>query len=249
VNTPSSVLRPGPHRPLPRAGAVLQLALGLAALGLAGPACSRSSGDGGGRPKPPVVRQDGRDLTFFWFDSTGSVHRVERISDVPLNARDRVLVQPLDPRAATGAWAFIADLRQPGSDGVYPVQVLTREAYSTEVRARMAAGHPETKVASASEGPSAPSAPGALPTAGKQVVIYLTPGCPHCRRAKEWMTKLGIPFVEHDIEQDAAAARWVLQNTGSTAVPVFQVGSRILQGFNQEALRRAVREELGIELL
>ncbi len=56
-------------------------------------------------------------------------------------------------------------------------------------------------------------------------------------------------FVEHDIEQDAAAARWVVQNTGSTAVPVFQVGARVLQGFNPDALRRAVQEELGIQLL
>ncbi len=222
------------------------------------PDCARGGADGGAKPPAPAVRDDSADLSFFWFDSTGAVHRVERISDVPLAARDRVLVQPLDPQKATGAWAFVADLRRAGTDGRFPVQVLTREAYSNEVRARMAAGRPapttaaSTGAAAAGAGGSAqakapPSPP--LPAAEKRVVIYVTQACPYCRRAREWMTKVGIPFVERDIEQDAAAARWVMQNTGSTAVPVFQVGARVLQGFNPDALRRAVHEELGIQLL
>jgi glutaredoxin len=203
------------------------------------------------------VRNDSADLSFFWFDSTGAVHRVERISDVPLAARDRVLVQPLDPQKATGAWAFVADLRRAEADGRFPVQVLSREAYSNEVRARMAAGRPATTTASTGTAPAggtastqakAPPSP-PLPTADKRVVIYITQACPYCRRAREWMTKVGIPYVERDIEQDAAAARWVVQNTGSSAVPVFQVGARVLQGFNPDALRRAVQEELGIQLL
>lgn len=213
------------------------------------PACSRDDGTAHRPPTAPVVRESSTEFSFFWFDSTGAVHRVARISDVPPEARDRVLVQPLVVEAGAGAWAFVADLRRPGSDGTFPVQVLTREAYSNEVRARMAAGRPPVE---ASETPTAaeggpPAA--ALPAAAGKVVIYLTQGCPHCRHAKEWMTRVGVPFVEHDIEADAAAARWVMQNTGSTAVPVFQVGKRVLQGFNADALRRAVEAELGIKLL
>jgi len=206
--------------------------------------CARSE-DAAGRPPPaPVVRESSTEYWFFWFDSSGAVHRVGRVSDVPPEARDRVLVQPLEAAAASGAWAFVADLRRPGPNGAFPVQVLTREAYSEEVRARMAASRPAETPPIADAGPTP-----ALPAAGGKVVIYLTQGCPHCRRAKEWMTRAGIPFVERDIEADAAAARWVLQNTGSTAVPVFQVGRRVLQGFNPDALRQAVEAELGIRLL
>jgi glutaredoxin len=213
------------------------------------PACSKDN-DAASRPPPaPVVRESSTGFSYFWFDSTGAVHRVERISDVPPEARDRVLVQPLDAQAGAGAWAFIADLRRPGSDGAFPVHVLTREAYSNEVRARMAAGRPAEPSTASSPVGGGPAAPAALPAEGGKVAIYLTQGCPHCRRAKEWMTRAGIPFVEHDIEADAAAARWVLQNTGSTAVPVFQVGKRVLQGFNPDALRQAVEAELGIKLL
>ena len=221
--------------------------LPLAATLLAG--CGRGSGDGPSKPAAPVVREDSTDLALFWFDSTGAVHRVERVSDVPLEARDRVLVQPLDSRQTSGAWAFVADMRRQGADGRYTVQVLTREAYSEEVRARMRAGRPEQEPAAAGSAVAGGPPPQASLADTKQVVIYLTQGCPHCRRAKEWMTRLGVPFVERDLEEDAAAARWVLQNTGSTAVPVFQVGKRVLQGFNQNALRQAIEDELGIKLL
>lgn len=207
--------------------------------------CARNDDPAGRPPAAPVVRESSTEYSFFWFDSSGAVHRVGRVSDVPPEARDRVLVQPLDAAAAGGAWAFVADLRRPGENGAFPVQVLTREAYSEEVRQRMAASRPaETPATAADAGPTP-----ALPAADGKVVLYLTQGCPHCRRAKEWMTRAGIPFVERDIEADAAAARWVLQNTGSTAVPVFQVGQRVLQGFNPDALRQAVEAELGIRLL
>jgi glutaredoxin len=213
-----------------------------------GPACAKDDGATGRPPAAPVLRESSTGFSFFWFDSTGAVHRVERISDVPPEARDRVLVQPLAAEAGAGAWAFVADLRRPGDDGAFPVQVLTREAYSNEVRARLAASRPAEASTTPAAGAGGPPTT-ALPAAGGKVVIYLTQGCPHCRRAKEWMTRAGIPFVEHDLEADAAAARWVMQHTGSTAVPVFQVGQRVLQGFNPDALRQAVEAELGIKLL
>jgi len=213
-----------------------------------GAGCGRDSG-GPSKPAAPVVREDSKDLALFWFDSTGAVHRVESVAGVPLEARDRVLVQPLEARQSSGAWAFIADLRKPGGDGKYPVQVVTREAYSDEVRARMRASHPEQEPASTGAAVAGSPSGQAPLVETKQVVIYLTQGCPHCRRAKEWMTRVGVPFVERDIEEDSAAARWVMENTGATAVPVFQVGKRVIQGFDQSALRRAIEEELGLQLL
>ncbi|MBN1771406.1 MAG: glutaredoxin family protein [Deltaproteobacteria bacterium] len=224
-----------------------RLAALAALVALALPSACSKGGDAADRPPAaPVVRESSTGFSFFWFDSAGAVHRVARISDVPPEARDRVLVQPLEAEAGSGAWAFVADLRRPGENGAFPVQVLTREAYSNEVRARLAASRPAEAAETPEDGGPSSSA---LPTASGKVAIYLTQGCPHCRRAKEWMTRAGIPFVEHDIEADAAAARWVMQNAGSTAVPVFQVGKRVLQGFNPDALRQAVESELGIRLL
>ena len=51
------------------------------------------------------------------------------------------------------------------------------------------------------------------------------------------------------LEVDRDAARFVMERTGSTAVPVFQVGTKILQGFSPEALKAALRDQLGLNVL
>jgi glutaredoxin len=217
---------------------------------LAGSACRGGAAGGeAGPPDPPRIAADGAGYLFFWFDADGAVSRAESPEAVPIEARGRVLVQSVDPGApSSGAWAFVADLRTIREDGTYAVEVIPREAYSEEVRARFA-----SVVEPASTGPAAPpgrdDAGAATAADAGAVEIYLTQGCPHCRRAKEWLRRNGIPFVEFDLEEDAAAARWVQRNTGATAVPVFRIGKRILQGFNPEALQRAVEQELGIRIL
>jgi hypothetical protein len=49
----------------------------------------------------------------------------------------------------------------------------------------------------------------ANPPAGSDgVVIYTTPGCPHCKAAKELLGRKGISFTEVDVERDAEAAHY-----------------------------------------
>lgn len=228
----------------------------LAAAAASSSACRRGTESGGARPdgtppKPPAIKADRTDLIFFWFDSEGAVRRGQRVDDVPLDARDRVLVQVVGPgQVGSGPWAFVTDLSRPRSDGTYPVEVMTRERYSEEVRSRYAAA--QTPVAAPTGGPPPAGGSGSaapLPAPEGRVAIYLTQGCPHCRRAKEWMTRHGVPFVEYDIEADARAARFVMERTGASSVPVFQVGSKILQGFSPDTLRKTVKDELGLDIL
>ncbi len=214
--------------------------------------CGRGSaaGDASGAPKPPIVRADGGGLAFFWFAEDGSIERAESAGDVPEPARARVLVQPIGPgQAGSGAWAFVADLRAPGPDGIYPVRVVTREAYSEEIRSRHAASQTAIDAATAAEDAGSAGPAVAPATTDGKVVMYMTQGCPHCRRAREWFARNRIPLVERDVERDPQALRFIQERTGSTAVPVFQVGSRIVQGFSTDALRRVIKEQIGIDLL
>lgn len=60
------------------------------------------------------------------------------------------------------------------------------------------------------------------------VTMYSTPWCGYCHRLKAQMTREGITFVEVDIEQDPAAAAFVMSvNGGNRTVPtlVFPDGS------------------------
>ncbi|NHC45656.1 mycoredoxin [Motilibacter aurantiacus] len=56
--------------------------------------------------------------------------------------------------------------------------------------------------------------------AAREVVMYSTTWCGYCRRLKSAMDRAGIAYSEVDIEQDAAAAEFVMGvNGGNRTVP------------------------------
>lgn len=57
-----------------------------------------------------------------------------------------------------------------------------------------------------------------------QLVIYSTVWCGYCTRLKRQLERLGLPFVNVDIEQDPEAAAFVEQaNGGSQTVPTVRL--------------------------
>ena len=66
---------------------------------------------------------------------------------------------------------------------------------------------------------------------GNEVVLYTTRWCPSCRRAREHLSKRGIPFSDWDIESNpyARAEYNILKGRG---VPLILVGKQRMNGFN-----------------
>ena len=61
-----------------------------------------------------------------------------------------------------------------------------------------------------------------------QLIMYTTPWCGFCRNLKKQLARTGIEMTEVDIEQDPAAAEFVMSvNGGNQTVPtvVFPDGS------------------------
>ena len=73
-----------------------------------------------------------------------------------------------------------------------------------------------------------------------KVVLFSTPTCSWCRRAKKYMRENKIPFKEVNVERDAAAARDVQRKTGQTGVPVIKIGGEWIVGFDRPAIERAL---------
>ena len=71
-----------------------------------------------------------------------------------------------------------------------------------------------------------------------RVLVFTTPTCPWCNRAKTYLRGKGIPFREVDVSRDAAAARELVRRTGQMGVPVIVVGNRPIVGFDQPKLDR-----------
>jgi glutaredoxin 3 len=68
------------------------------------------------------------------------------------------------------------------------------------------------------------------------VEIYTTPTCGYCHQAKSYLSALGVPFVEHDVSVDNAAAEEMVRLTGQMGVPVIVVDGEAIIGFDKARL-------------
>ncbi len=72
----------------------------------------------------------------------------------------------------------------------------------------------------------------------KRVIIFTTPTCSHCRHAKHYLRERGIKFRDVDVSRDPVAARDMVRLSGQQGVPVIQIGSSVIVGFNRPEVDR-----------
>ncbi|HTX74317.1 MAG TPA: Uxx-star family glutaredoxin-like (seleno)protein [Rectinemataceae bacterium] len=72
------------------------------------------------------------------------------------------------------------------------------------------------------------------------VTIYTTPSCSYCRVAKDYFRQHGVPFTEFNVAADPRRADEMLRRSGQMGVPVIDVNGRIIVGFNQSEIERAL---------
>lgn len=72
--------------------------------------------------------------------------------------------------------------------------------------------------------------------AEKKAVVYTTPTCPYCKRAKDYLTQKGIDYIEYNVALDRDKAREMIQKSGQMGVPVIVIGDEVVVGFNQTKL-------------
>ncbi len=72
----------------------------------------------------------------------------------------------------------------------------------------------------------------------KKVLLFTTPTCSWCRRAKRYFRDKNVRFKEIDVSRDPAAARDLIRWTGQMGVPVIRIGSEFIVGFDQPKIDR-----------
>jgi len=70
----------------------------------------------------------------------------------------------------------------------------------------------------------------------KTVVIYSTPACPICKRAKVYLQKKGIGYKNIDVSTSEEAAHEMIHRSGQLGTPVIFVGEQMMIGFNQKKM-------------
>lgn len=180
-----------------------------------------------GEPAAPTltrVTAERSDLLFRYRADDGFASATT-IDEIPEDARGAVQVidLSLSPEARGSASTVqVFDLRAPGPDGAYPGRLMPRAAL-------------EQALAEAQATP-----------AQAAVTMYSAAWCGVCNKARKFLTDKGIAFVEKDIEKDAGAARELAEKArragvDAGGVPVFDIGGRIVPGFDGPRLLELIR--------
>jgi glutaredoxin len=73
------------------------------------------------------------------------------------------------------------------------------------------------------------------------VEMFATRWCGYCRKAREFFQARGIPFVEYDIEADAAAAQRKQEIDTRPGVPLVVINGKPIHGFAPQAYEQALQ--------
>jgi glutaredoxin len=228
----------------------IALAVSLAVVACGGesdPAAATNAAAGGDRAgevvTPPFeVRGDADGLLLTWFDETGS-HTATTRHEIPEARRGEVRVDSLElgPEQRDPENVFVADLRAPREDGRYEVRRMPREHFDRRV---------ETFGDAPAEGVAAGGGTGPGAIAASDVVIFGASWCGACREAEAYLRSRGIPFTHRDVERDPGAREDMQRRAAAvglrpTGIPVIDIRGRVMQGFDREAIDRALRETGG----
>jgi glutaredoxin len=203
-----------------------------------------------------IVRQESAALLLTWIDDKGDFHVETSVAEVPIMGRDVVRVEdPARDESAHPDQVVVADLRQAGADGAYPVHTMTRADFEALAVARREKAGPTLASAAPPTAP-APGAPTGADTANAKqhprsgvVVIYGAEWCGACHEAAKYLRKKGIPYVDKDVEKDPDAAREMQQKLAKNglhegSIPVIDVRGKVMIGFNPAEIDAALGQAL-----
>jgi glutaredoxin-like YruB-family protein len=72
----------------------------------------------------------------------------------------------------------------------------------------------------------------------KRVIIFSTPTCSYCRKAKSYLKDKGIRFKDIDVSRDMKAAHDMERRTGQRGVPVLLINNQPVTGFDIPKINR-----------
>jgi glutaredoxin 3 len=73
-----------------------------------------------------------------------------------------------------------------------------------------------------------------------RVIVYSSPTCVWCTRAKTYLNSKAVPYRDVDVSRDPAAARDLVRRTGQMGVPVIEIDGQAIVGFDQVRIDSAL---------
>lgn len=78
-----------------------------------------------------------------------------------------------------------------------------------------------------------------------QITIYSTTWCAFCKTEKQYFDKLGISYIEKDVEADKEAYEELMSKNGGSfqGVPVTDIAGELVLGFDRAKIDSLVKEK------
>jgi glutaredoxin-like YruB-family protein len=73
-----------------------------------------------------------------------------------------------------------------------------------------------------------------------RVVVFSSPTCVWCTRAKTYLRSRSVQFRNVDVSRDPTAARDLVRRSGQMGVPVIEIDGRPIVGFDQARIDTAL---------
>ena len=74
------------------------------------------------------------------------------------------------------------------------------------------------------------------------IIIYSTPACIYCDKAKDLFEELHVGYVDYDVSKDLAKRKEMLLLSGKTSVPYIIIDNHTMWGFNEKLIREYVKQ-------
>jgi len=185
------------------------------------------------------LTDDADHFLYTYLLADGTFRTVERLEEVPEEAREQVIVidTSLSPEdRLSSKIIYVADLTTRREDGTYPCRPVSRFKFERDLL-RDPARSSDAMPPGCEKVTSPPD----------RVVLYVTSWCGVCKAAADFLRREDIPFVERDVEKDSQAQlelRCKALKTGTRlgGVPVLDIAGTLLVGFDRDDILRLARK-------
>jgi glutaredoxin 3 len=75
------------------------------------------------------------------------------------------------------------------------------------------------------------------------ITIYSADWCAFCHAAKAYLDKLGVQYVEKNVEKDTDAMKEAVDKSGQTGIPVIDIDGHVIIGFDRPKIDAVLREK------
>lgn len=74
------------------------------------------------------------------------------------------------------------------------------------------------------------------------ITIYSATWCAFCHAAKAYLDKLGVKYVDKDVDADPGAGMEAVTKSGQRGIPVLDIGGTVIVGFDRPQIDHALKQ-------